>query len=208
MRPDELLKTLEQAGFEACFVGGCVRDTLLGRPVHDWDITTSALPEQTMALFPRCIPTGLKHGTVTVLLNGESFEVTTFRKDGAYHDARHPDEVTFVPRLEEDLARRDFTINAMAMHLDGSITDCFHGREDLQSGVIRCVGDPDLRFQGGCAADAARLALFRAARLSNRSRNRARYPKESKPFAVRSQKSGSARRQKKHCCPSAPRRSA
>lgn len=114
MRPDDLLKTLEQAGFEACFVGGCVRDTLLGRPVHDWDITTSALPEQTMALFPRCIPTGLKHGTVTVLLNGESFEVTTFRKDGAYHDARHPDEVTFMPRLEEDLARRDFTINAMA----------------------------------------------------------------------------------------------
>ena len=160
MRPDELLKTLEQAGFEACFVGGCVRDTLLGRPVHDWDIATSALPEQTMALFPGCIPTGLKHGTVTVLLNGESFEVTTFRKDGAYHDARHPDEVTFVPRLEEDLARRDFTINAMAMHLDGSITDCFHGREDLQSGVIRCVGDPDLRFQ----EDA--LRMLRARRFS------------------------------------------
>lgn len=160
MRPDELLKTLEQAGFEACFVGGCVRDTLLGRPVHDWDITTSALPEQTMALFSRCIPTGLKHGTVTVLLNGDSFEVTTFRKDGAYHDARHPDEVTFVPRLEEDLARRDFTINAMAMHLDGSITDCFHGREDLQSGVIRCVGDPDLRFQ----EDA--LRMLRARRFS------------------------------------------
>ena len=160
MRPDELLKTLEQAGFEACFVGGCVRDTLLGRPVHDWDITTSARPEQTMALFPRCIPTGLKHGTVTVLLNGDSFEVTTFRKDGAYHDARHPDEVTFVPRLEEDLARRDFTINAMAMHLDGSITDCFHGREDLQSGVIRCVGDPDLRFR----EDA--LRMLRARRFS------------------------------------------
>ena len=160
MRPDELLKKLEDAGFEACFVGGCVRDTLLGRPVHDWDITTSALPEQTMALFPRCIPTGLKHGTVTVLLNGESFEVTTFRKDGAYHDARHPYKVTFVPRLEEDLARRDFTINAMAMHLDGSITDCFHGREDLQSGVIRCVGDPDLRFR----EDA--LRMLRARRFS------------------------------------------
>ena len=95
-----------------------------------------------------------------MLLNGESFEVTTFRKDGAYHDARHPDEVTFVPRLEEDLARRDFTINAMAMHLDGSITDCFHGREDLQSGVIRCVGDPDLRFR----EDA--LRMLRARRFS------------------------------------------
>ena len=179
MRPDELLKTLEQAGFEACFVGGCVRDTLLGRPVHDWDITTSALPEQTMALFPRCIPTGLKHGTVTVLLNGDSFEVTTFRKDGAYHDARHPDEVTFVPRLEEDLARRDFTINAMAMHLDGSITDCFHGREDLQSGVIRCVGDPDLRFREDALRMLRARRFFRAARLSDRSRNRARHPRRN-----------------------------
>ena len=160
MRPDELLKKLEDAGFEACFVGGCVRDTLLGRPVHDWDITTSALPEQTMALFPRCIPTGLKHGTVTVLLNGESFEVTTFRKDGAYHDARHPDEVTFVPRLEQDLARRDFTINAMAMHLDGSITDPFGGRADLERRLLRCVGAPERRFR----EDA--LRMLRARRFS------------------------------------------
>ena len=114
MRPDELLKTLEQAGFEACFVGGCVRDTLLGRPVHDWDIATSALPEQMMALFPGCIPTGLKHGTVTVLLNGESFEVTTFRKDGAYHDARHPDEVTFVPRLVSARADTHMVMNTVA----------------------------------------------------------------------------------------------
>ena len=160
MRPDLILKTLEGAGFAACFVGGCVRDTLLGRPVHDWDITTSALPEEIMALFPRCIPTGIKHGTVTVLLRGESFEVTTFRRDGAYHDGRHPDGVVFVPNLTEDLARRDFTINAMAMHLDGSITDCFNGKADLKRGIIRCVGDPERRFR----EDA--LRMLRALRFS------------------------------------------
>ena len=160
MRPDLILKTLEDAGFVACFVGGCVRDTLLGRPVHDWDITTSALPEEIMALFPRCIPTGIKHGTVTVLLRGESFEVTTFRRDGAYHDGRHPDGVVFVPNLTEDLARRDFTINAMAMHLDGSITDCFDGKADLKRGIIRCVGDPERRFR----EDA--LRMLRALRFS------------------------------------------
>ena len=160
MRPDLILKTLEDAGFAACFVGGCVRDTLLGRPVHDWDVTTSALPEEIMALFPRCIPTGIKHGTVTVLLRGESFEVTTFRRDGAYHDGRHPDDVVFVPDLEEDLARRDFTINAMAMHLDGSITDCFDGEADLKHGIIRCVGDPERRFR----EDA--LRMLRALRFS------------------------------------------
>ena len=160
MRPDLILKTLEGAGFAACFVGGCVRDTLLGRPVHDWDVTTSALPEEIMALFPRCIPTGIKHGTVTVLLRGESFEVTTFRRDGAYHDGRHPDSVVFVPNLTEDLARRDFTINAMAMHLDGSITDCFDGKADLKRGIIRCVGDPERRFR----EDA--LRMLRALRFS------------------------------------------
>ena len=160
MRPDLILKTLEDAGFAACFVGGCVRDTLLGRPVHDWDVTTSALPEEIMALFPRCIPTGIKHGTVTVLLRGESFEVTTFRRDGAYHDGRHPDSVVFVPNLTEDLARRDFTINAMAMHLDGSITDCFDGKADLKRGIIRCVGDPERRFR----EDA--LRMLRALRFS------------------------------------------
>ena len=160
MRPDLILKTLEDAGFAACFVGGCVRDTLLGRPVHDWDVTTSALPEEIMALFPRCIPTGIKHGTVTVLLNGESFEVTTFPRDGAYHDGRHPDGVVFVPNLTEDLARRDFTINAMAMHLDGRITDCFDGEADLKRGIIRCVGDPERRFR----EDA--LRMLRALRFS------------------------------------------
>ena len=107
MRPDLILKTLEDAGFAACFVGGCVRDTLLGRPVHDWDVTTSALPEEIMALFPRCIPTGIKHGTVTVLLDEESFEVTTFRRDGAYHDGRHPDGVVFVPNLTDEGAFAD-----------------------------------------------------------------------------------------------------
>ena len=160
MRPDIILRTLEDAGFEACFVGGCVRDTLLGRPVHDWDITTAARPEQTMALFSRCIPTGLKHGTVTVLLDAESFEVTTFRRDGAYHDGRHPDDVVFVPNLTEDLARRDFTINAMAMHLDGHVTDCFGGRDDLARGLIRCVGEPERRFR----EDA--LRMLRAVRFS------------------------------------------
>lgn len=160
MRPDEILKTLENAGFEACFVGGCVRDTLLGRPVHDWDIATAALPAQTMQLFPRCIPTGIQHGTVTVLLGAEGYEVTTFRKDGAYHDGRHPDAVVFVPSLQEDLARRDFTINAMAMHADGDIIDCFGGREDLQNGILRCVGDPDRRFR----EDA--LRMLRAWRFS------------------------------------------
>ena len=160
MRPDIILQTLEDAGYEACFVGGCVRDTLLGRPVHDWDITTAALPETIMALFPRCIPTGLKHGTVTVLLGGERFEVTTFRRDGAYHDGRHPDGVVFVPDLKEDLARRDFTINAMAMHRDGSITDSFGGKDDLKRGLIRCVGAPKRRFQ----EDA--LRMLRALRFS------------------------------------------
>ena len=150
MRPDLILKTLEDAGFAACFVGGCVRDTLLGRPVHDWDVTTSALPEEIMALFPRCIPTGIKHGTVTVLLDEESFEVTTFRRDGAYHDGRHPDGVVFVPNLTEDLARRDFTINAMAWSLGeedfGRLVDPFDGMRDLHEGIIRTPCDPDVTF--------------------------------------------------------------
>ena len=147
MRPDEILQTLERAGFEARYVGGCVRDTLLGRPVHDWDIASQALPEDVLRLFPRCVPTGLQHGTVTVLLDGTSAEVTTYRLDGAYHDSRHPDGVRFVRSLADDLARRDFTINAMAMDLSGTITDLFGGREDLARGVIRCVGDAETRFR-------------------------------------------------------------
>lgn len=147
MRPDAILQTLERAGFEARYVGGCVRDTLLGRPVHDWDIASQALPEDVLRLFPRCVPTGLQHGTVTVLLDGTSAEVTTYRLDGAYHDSRHPDGVRFVRSLADDLARRDFTINAMAMDLSGTITDLFGGREDLARGVIRCVGDAETRFR-------------------------------------------------------------
>lgn len=147
MRPDEIIKTLERAGFEARYVGGCVRDTLLNRPIHDWDIASQALPEDVMHLFAHCVPTGLKHGTVTVLLDGVSAEVTTYRLDGAYHDGRHPDGVRFVRSLADDLARRDFTINAMAMDESGAITDLFGGRDDLTRHVIRCVGDPETRFR-------------------------------------------------------------
>lgn len=159
-RPDQILTRLERAGFEAYYVGGCVRDTLLGRTIHDWDITTSARPEELLNLFPHCVPTGIRHGTVTVLEGDTAAEVTTFRKDGAYQDGRHPDKVLFVSELEEDLARRDFTINAMAMDLRGKITDCFGGREDLQKKMIRCVGEPERRFQ----EDA--LRMLRAVRFS------------------------------------------
>ena len=147
MRPDAIIKTLEDAGFEARYVGGCVRDTLLDRPIHDWDIASQALPEDVLRLFPHCVSTGIRHGTVTVLLDGVSAEVTTYRLDGAYHDGRHPDGVRFVRSLAEDLARRDFTINAMAMDESGAVTDLFGGREDLSRRVIRCVGDPETRFR-------------------------------------------------------------
>ena len=147
MRPDEIIKTLERAGFEARYVGGCVRDTLLRRPIHDWDIASQALPEDVMRLFPHCVPTGIRHGTVTVLLDGVSAEVTTYRCDGAYHDGRHPDGVRFVRSLADDLARRDFTINAMAMDEAGAVTDLFGGRDDLARRVLRCVGNPETRFR-------------------------------------------------------------
>ena len=147
MRPDAIIKTLEDAGFEARYVGGCVRDTLLDRPIHDWDIASQALPEDVLRLFPHCVPTGIRHGTVTVLLDGVSAEVTTYRLDGAYHDGRHPDGVRFVRSLAEDLARRDFPINAMAMDESGAVTDLFGGREDLSRRVIRCVGEPETRFR-------------------------------------------------------------
>jgi len=160
MGPVHILSALEKAGHRAVFVGGCVRDTLLGRPVHDWDIATSATPEEIMEAFPKTIPTGLKHGTVTVVVGGESFEVTTFRRDGGYKDGRHPEKVTFVRELQEDLSRRDFTVNAMAMDGNGNITDLFGGREDLQKGLLRCVGDPVQRFR----EDA--LRMLRALRFS------------------------------------------
>lgn len=143
----EIIRTLRGAGFEAWAVGGCVRDSILGRKPGDWDITTSALPEQTKELFPRTFDTGIQHGTVTVLLEGEGFEVTTYRIDGAYEDSRHPTEVTFTRNLREDLLRRDFTINAMAYSDEEGLVDIFGGLEDLERGVIRCVGNARERFQ-------------------------------------------------------------
>ncbi len=160
MGPVHILNMLETAGHRAVFVGGCVRDTLLGRPVHDWDIATSATPEEIMAVFPKTVPTGLKHGTVTVVDGGDSFEVTTFRRDGGYRDGRHPEKVTFVRELREDLSRRDFTVNAMAMDGFGNITDLFGGQEDLNRQLLRCVGEPVRRFQ----EDA--LRMLRALRFS------------------------------------------
>ena len=144
----KVLETLEAAGHEAWCVGGCVRDTLLGRVPEDWDVTTSAMPEETMAAFGQhAFPTGLQHGTVTVRADHNSVEVTTYRVDGTYHDHRRPDSVTFTRSLEEDLQRRDFTANAIAMSLRGELRDPFGGQEDLRNGVLRCVGYPDQRFQ-------------------------------------------------------------
>ena len=160
VRPEKIVKGLCAAGFPAYYVGGCVRDRLLGRPVHDWDVTTAALPEEVMALFENCVPTGIRHGTVTVFLDGAQAEVTTFRTEGVYLDGRHPSEVRFVRTLAEDLSRRDFTINAMAMDADGNVTDLFGGRDDLARRCIRCVGDPEKRFR----EDA--LRMLRAYRFS------------------------------------------
>ena len=144
-----ILQTLAGAGFEAHLVGGCVRDLLRGVTPHDWDICTSALPEETEACFAgrRIIETGLKHGTVTVLEGGEPYEITTYRTEGPYSDSRRPDFVRFVPSLEQDLSRRDFTMNAVAMDLDGNLRDPFGGGPDIRAGLIRCVGEPGLRFQ-------------------------------------------------------------
>ena len=157
------LEILRGAGFAAHPVGGCVRDLLLGRTPGDFDLCTSARPEQTMALFPRTVPTGLKHGTVTVLTADGPVEVTTFRREGGYADGRHPDGVAFDVGLREDLARRDFTVNAMALGPAGEVIDPFGGQADLKAGVLRCVGDPDTRF----AEDALRMlrALRFAAQL-------------------------------------------
>lgn len=141
-----VLRTLEDAGFEAYFVGGSVRDVLLHRHVHDVDITTSAYPEEVKELFDKSIDTGIKHGTVTVLYGGESYEITTFRTESGYQDFRRPDHVTFVQNLDEDLKRRDFTINALAMDMHGDIVDLFNGIEDLKNHIIRAVGNPERRF--------------------------------------------------------------
>ena len=156
----EILRTLEDHGYEAYVVGGCVRDSLLGREPHDWDITTSALPLQVKSLFRRTIDTGLKHGTVTILKNGEPYEVTTYRVDGEYLDGRHPSGVTFTASLKEDLQRRVFTINAMAYSVKDGLQDFFGGYPDLKKGVIRAVGDPMKRF----GEDA--LRIMRAVRFA------------------------------------------
>ncbi len=155
-----IIDTIMAAGFEAYVVGGCVRDSVLGREPQDWDITTSAKPEQVKELFPRTIDTGLQHGTVTVMQDKEGFEVTTYRIDGKYEDSRHPSEVIFTPDLREDLRRRDFTINAMAYNEKAGLVDIFGGMEDIRTGIVRCVGDPLERF----GEDA--LRILRAIRFS------------------------------------------
>ena len=157
-----LLARLHGAGYAAYAVGGCVRDSLLGRTPQDWDLCTSARPEQVQALFGegQCIPTGLQHGTVTIKYGGQLYETTTFRTEGAYTDGRHPDEVHFVPDVRQDLARRDFTINAMAYNDAEGLIDPFGGQQDLQQGILRAVGDPATRFE----EDALRiLRLYRFA---------------------------------------------
>ena len=155
-----ILNTLGEHGYEAYAVGGCVRDSLLGRTPQDWDITTSARPEQVKALFRHTIDTGIQHGTVTVMLDHEGFEVTTYRIDGEYEDARHPKEVAFTANLLEDLKRRDFTINAMAYNEVTGLVDAFDGIGDLERGVIRCVGNAMERF----SEDA--LRMLRAVRFA------------------------------------------
>lgn len=155
-----IIETLESAGYEAYAVGGCVRDSLLGRIPNDWDITTSAKPLETKALFKKTFDTGIKHGTVSILLGGEIYEVTTFRIDGEYEDGRHPKEVSFTGELKEDLLRRDFTINAMAYNPSKGLIDLYEGKEDLERGIIRCVGNPYDRF----SEDA--LRIMRAVRFA------------------------------------------
>lgn len=154
------LETLTGAGCAAYPVGGCVRDLLLGRMPGDVDVCTAARPEQVMALFPRAVPTGLQHGTVTVPTEDGNIEITTFRREEGYADARHPDRVEFGVSIEEDLSRRDFTVNAMALTAEGKVLDPFDGQRDLEKKIIRCVGDPDKRF----AEDA--LRMLRAVRFA------------------------------------------
>lgn len=154
------LETLRAAGYPAYPVGGCVRDMLLGVRPKDWDVCTAALPEQTVALFPHTVPTGIRHGTVSVMQGKRRVEVTTFRTDAPTGDHRHPESVRFVDDLREDLSRRDFTVNAMALDENGAVIDLFGGEEDLRRGLIRCVGEPRERF------DEDALRMFRALRFS------------------------------------------
>lgn len=157
---NRIIHTLQDAGYEAYIVGGCVRDAVLSKEPDDWDITTSAKPMEVKALFNRTIDTGLQHGTVTVMFGKEGYEVTTYRVDGKYEDHRRPNSVTFTTSLIEDMKRRDFTINAMAYNDDEGIVDNFHGVEDLKAHVIRCVGEPSERF------DEDALRILRAIRFS------------------------------------------
>ncbi len=156
----EVISQINDAGYEAYIVGGCVRDSLLHKEPNDWDITTSATPAQVKAIFKRTVDTGIQHGTVTVMKQRQGYEVTTYRIDGVYEDARHPKEVVFTPDLKEDLKRRDFTVNAMAYHPKTGLVDLFGGREDLNDRVIRCVGEPRERF----SEDA--LRMMRAVRFA------------------------------------------
>jgi len=158
-----IIRRLNEHGHSAYAVGGCVRDSILGREPNDWDICTSALPEEMQEVFRGChvVETGLKHGTLTVVMEHVPYEVTTFRVDGEYTDHRHPDQVTFVRDVREDLARRDFTVNAMAYHPDEGLVDAFHGQEDLKAGIIRCVGEPARRF------DEDALRILRALRFAS-----------------------------------------
>lgn len=160
---DTAINLLQSAGFEAYAVGGCVRDSLLGKTPNDWDITTSAKPEDMKSVFAdfHCIDTGIKHGTVTVVIDGEPLEITTFRLDGEYEDNRHPKSVTFTSNLGVDLGRRDFTVNAMAYSKKTGTVDLFGGQNDLKNKIIRCVGDPDRRFN----EDA--LRILRALRFAS-----------------------------------------
>ncbi|MBM7617090.1 tRNA nucleotidyltransferase (CCA-adding enzyme) [Weissella uvarum] len=155
-----ILQTLEAAGYEAYFVGGSVRDTLLNKPIHDVDIATSAFPAEVKALFKKTVDTGIEHGTVMILDHGQGYETTTFRTESDYTDYRRPDEVTFVRSLEEDLKRRDFTVNALALKPDGTVVDLFDGLQDLEHHILRAVGKPEERFH----EDA--LRMMRAARFA------------------------------------------
>lgn len=156
----DIIETIQAAGHEAYAVGGCIRDSILGRDPDDWDITTSAKPEEVKNLFKRTVDTGIQHGTVTVLIEKEGFEVTTYRIDGKYEDSRHPKEVTYTSDLFEDLRRRDFTINAIAYNQKDGLVDLFEGMKDMEKGIIRCVGNPRERFE----EDA--LRIMRAVRFS------------------------------------------
>ena len=152
MKARFIIKVIESNGYEAFVVGGCVRDSILGREPHDWDICTSARPDQLLQIFSeekgyKVIPTGLQHGTISIVIAGEVFEVTTYRIDGVYSDSRRPDSVEFTNNLSEDLKRRDFTINAMAYNPKAGLIDPFHGLEDLNNKVIRCVGSAKERFR-------------------------------------------------------------